>query len=76
MHYLEEVRELLKGFDDSIDKIEKDVAIILATMAHKDELENVKGQITEMTRHNGRVIKLLASIITALLSVIVYLVAR
>lgn len=66
-HYLDDIRELLRGFDEELDTIQIQMAVITATMAEKNELENLKGQLTEVQRHNGRTIKILASIITALI---------
>jgi len=60
---LNEIRHLFESFDEDLEEQSKDVAY-------------VKGVIAEMQRHNGRIVKLLAAIITTLLSVIVYLVAR
>ena len=60
---LTEIRRLFESFDKDLDELSKDVAF-------------VKGTIAEMQRHNGRVIKLLAAVITTLLGIIAWLVAR
>ena len=60
---LTEIRRLFESFDKDLDEVSKDVAF-------------VKGTIAEMQRHNGRVIKLLAAVITTLLGIIAWLVAR
>lgn len=60
-HYLEEIRELLKDFDKDIDNVEL-------------KLAKIEGILEEMRRHNGRVIKVLAGIITALLAALVTIV--
>jgi len=60
---LTEIRRLFESFDKDLDELSKDVAF-------------VKGTITEMQRHNGRVIKVLAAVITTLLGIIAWLVAR
>jgi len=57
---LTEIRRLFESFDKDLDEVSKDVAF-------------VKGTIAEMQRHNGRVIKVLASVITALLGVIAWI---
>jgi len=43
MHYLEEIRNMLKEFDNDIDDLVKKVAYL-------------QGTLDEMKRHNGRVI--------------------
>ena len=60
---LNEIRHIFESFDKDLDEVSLKVA-------------KVQGTIEEMQRHNGRIVKLLAAIITTLLSVIVYLVAR
>jgi len=60
---LTEIRRLFESFDKDLDEVSKDVAF-------------VKGTIAEMQRHNGRVIKVLAAVITTLLGIIAWLVAR
>ena len=60
---LTEIRRLFESFDKDLDELSKDVAF-------------VKGTISEMQRHNGRVIKVLAAVITTLLGIITWLVAR
>jgi len=60
-HYLEEIRDLLKGFDEDIDKVKQQIAYM-------------KGTLDEMKRHNGRVVKVLAGIITVLLTALVTVV--
>jgi len=60
---LNEIRHLFESFDKDLEEQGKDVAYM-------------KGIIAEMQTHNGRIVKLLAAIITTLLSVIVYLVAK
>jgi len=60
---LTEIRRLFESFDKDLDELSKDVAF-------------VKGTIAEMQRHNGRVIKVLAAVITTLLGIIAWLVAR
>jgi len=66
-HYLEEIRDLLKGFDEDIDKL-------------KTEIAYIKGTLDEMKRHNGKVIKTLAGIIVilipAFLTVVGYVMTR
>ena len=59
---LTEIRRLFESFDKDLDELSKDVAF-------------VKGTITEMQRHNGRVIKVLAAVITTLLGIIAWLEA-
>jgi hypothetical protein len=59
---LEEMRNLFSSFDKDLDDQSKDIAF-------------VKGVITEMQRHNGRVIKVLAGVITALLGIIAWIIA-
>ena len=58
---LTEIRRLFESFDKDLDELSKDVAF-------------VKGTIAEMQRHNGRVIKVLAAVITTLLGIIAWLV--
>ena len=58
---LTEIRRLFESFDKDLDELSKDVAF-------------VKGTISEMQRHNGRVIKVLAAVITTLLGIIAWLV--
>ena len=60
---LTEIRRLFESFDKDLDEVSKDVTF-------------VKGTIAEMQRHNGRVIKVLAAVITTLLGIIAWLVAR
>jgi len=60
---LNEIRHIFESFDKDLDEVSLKVA-------------KVQGTIEEMQRHNGRIVKLLAAIITTLLSVIVYLVAK
>ena len=60
---LTEIRRLFESFDKDLDELSKDVAF-------------VKGTIAEMQRHNGRVIKVLAAVITTLLGIIAWLVVR
>ena len=60
-HYLEEIRDLLKGFDTDIDELKEKVAYM-------------QGVLDEMKSHNGKVIKVLAGIITALLTALVTVV--
>lgn len=55
-HLLNELKELFDSFDDEADKRDK-------------EFEFWKGQVTEMQRHNGRTIKVLAGIISALIGI-------
>lgn len=54
---LEEIRRLFESFDKDLDEVTKAVC-------------RLQGVVEEMQRHNGRTIKILASIITALLGVI------
>jgi hypothetical protein len=58
---LEEMRNLFSSFDKDLDEQSRDIAF-------------VKGIISEMQRHNGRVIKVLAGVVTALLGIIAWLV--
>jgi len=60
---LNEIRHIFESFDKDLDEVSLKVA-------------KVQGTIEEMQRHNGRIVKLLAAIITTLLGVITYLVAR
>jgi len=54
-HYLEEIRDLLKEFDVDIDNLQLKMA-------------KFEGILEEMRRHNGKVIKTLAGIITILVA--------
>lgn len=60
---LNEIKRLFESFDKDLDELSKDVAF-------------VKGVISEMQRHNSKVIKILAAVITTLLSVITWLIVR
>lgn len=53
---LNELKQLFDTFNDEADE-------------HDKEFEFWKGQVTEMQRHNGRTIKILGGIITALITV-------
>lgn len=58
---LEEMRNLFSSFDKDLDEQSKDIAF-------------VKGIISEMQRHNGKVITVLAGVVTTLLGIIAWLV--
>lgn len=58
---LDEFQKLLEDNNKELEQQGKDIAYM-------------KGTLDEMKRHNGRVIKVLAGIITALLSIIGWLV--
>lgn len=60
---LEAIRAIFESYDKDLDKLTNIVSYM-------------KGTLDEMKRHNGRVIKVLAGIITTLLGIIGYLVSR
>lgn len=59
----EEKKPWYEAIKDRLGQLEIDVAYM-------------RGTLDEMKRHNGRVIKVLATIITALLGIIGYLVSK
>jgi len=59
---LEEIRQLFDSFDKELDELSNKVSFL-------------QGTVLEMQRHNGRVIKVLAGVITTLLGIIAWLVA-
>lgn len=58
---LNEIREIFKSFDKDLDALSIEVAFI-------------KGVVAESQRHNGKVIKVLCAVVTALLGIIAWLV--
>lgn len=58
---LDEIQKILEDSNKELGQQGKDIAYM-------------KGTLSEMQRHNGRVIKLLAGVITTLLGIIAWLV--
>ena len=58
---LDEIQKLIEDNNKELEQQGKDIAFM-------------KGTLSEMQRHNGRVIKTLSAVITALLGIIAWLV--